>query len=1104
MLAALLTSPPASAQLLWSALDTKPKPNLIVAYDTSVTMQVIGGCASWGCHAGGTPWSDIRLYGAAQELLGTLDLFRDQFIYGGFRYDTCGPGGKYLGQGTATPYVDAGTAEINYMSAPDMSDLPGSYRRVADMVRDIVDQCDSGPAGPTRFQVCEHSEGSFPGGSLATKGCYTPFCTNDIPFLEKVVNAAMSGQIPGLAITGYTDTASISCLLGGNYVINPDGSITYLGGATTFQQTLAMAIAGRTTPTGRIDHGCSPPAYDDAICGLVSGALADMASGWATCGRAVPPGASVTCDRQQLVDHMCSCGGKTASSVFDGSCICNPYQAGCLGVPGPDSCGTTWQFHSIQQAAVCASFDPSGSYPGTLTSIGQAFLAQPDNVVHGGENCRENVALFFTDGAYGTSPGAAIESARATNPSALLPRGFSAPPYYSLVDKVSNAFVFAVSPPAVSPFDPDGMATNLGQPGAFPAFDAASLDVSFAEVTNRAKKGTYLSGNAATDTLASRLATTSFWVPGRPAVGQPSYPDETYLGRPSHLSWWELDPRTGTRGRLICETDWSDRAGYSGRLLMAGGWSSIPPDAEAALGPPVNNEKWLSKGPMLASVADGSSLGRAPIGLTFGWMLNAGPTQPVIVEAPVDIPLAGDANFSSFERTNRGRDRAIYTMAGGYLLAFDGGHYSPLTPAQDRYGSGVLRTYDYVDSGPTTCSELFRYLPQWVVDELKDPVDPLAKLGTHINLVFGQPYTNGQISVRESKLGPGDYATVLVMTEGAGGPHLAALDVTAPHAPAPLGEWALPGAGDTSSAEPEIYNFPAIIRGKPDFQTVVVMPGGDGGTPTLYSYALRRGVPALSSSAPLPVGHYPSSAVCFDAASRGTITDCVVLSDAGHLVRVAVNPDGSFGAVTDLYPSYQATLGASMAGEKFYTHPAVYFTAENAVAYVFGSGDVKNLASPPGIRNRVYRVLDSSGRGGGVSAGGCMSTGSSASNGVIDLAQPGEVVVSPPIVARGVVSFTTYLPQTTGCTYGDAYLYAMSYETCADATNPALPRPQPVRVGGGIPMSPLFIRSSGAVVPQTSSSLSPAVMVADRGAGSLNRDRSGLVPLYFRSEAADR
>lgn len=1095
---------------------------MIIAFDVSVTMQIAPGCSPDGCHSmwsgrdgwaaqgapwgpapsfNGNAWPGVRLYSATGELLSTLKAYKDDFVFGGFRYDTCGPGGSVLGHSASSTQFE-GAAEITYMTPPDLARPWASFDKVLDMVQDIRDQDDSGPVGPTGYQVCERAEGMFPSGDLSNRVCVTPYCAGDDAWYRSAALQLATGGIPGIALPNFpTAPVTIACDKAGapTPVLDP---VAVLAASLKEQSQSSVGLFAI--------HGSGQVADFDAyrMCYFIPGALSTLDAALSACTTSPPPyTAGYSCDINTIAANICAANPLTA-----GTCLCEPNQAGCLG-GGNDPCGLPWQWRSTQQLAICAAYATAATAPGPSTSIGQALLAQPDNVVNG--QCRENAVLFFTDGSHANSPGVAPEASRAVDPAGPLFGGFRSPPYYSPADKASNAFVFRVLAQAGGHFDPDGFAMALGQPAALPATDEAALNASFARVANRLKQGVYFSGNEAIDTYGTRSAQTSYMVPG----GAPSYPDDTYLGRPTHLSWWKTDPKTGLRAGSapICETDWASRAGYSYHLLTAAGSTGLPPpEVEAALGPPLKGETWADGAPILAAVPDDGTIDRGdglgkPVnpgqsrGFVFGYMLNGDATEPVIVGAPRDLATGHDEAFSSFELGNARRDRMIYTMAGGYLFGFNGGRYKALSPPQDVDGVGVMETYTYDDSGPTACTEVFRYLPSWVEDAIR--TDPLAAVGSYLNLVRPQGYTNGQIVVREARVDdtgtPLDYATVLVMTQGAAGPNMAALDVTDPSNPAVLGgsagEWSLPD-GNTTSAEPEVYPFPAIVGGHAGAQTVVVMPGGDGGTNNLYVYSLRRSGVSLSSQAALPPGNYPSSAVCFDGSGRGTTTDCVVLSDSGVLVRVPVRGDGTLGAPVNLYAQYAGVLGSYLTNEKFYTHPAVYFTPEGGVAYVFGSGDPKNIDKAPTVPNRVYKVVDGYTHHGLADASAvCSDASGPGKSGVISLSTPAEMVVSPPIVARGVVAFTTYAPPSTACAKGQSYAYAMNFETCKDAADPRHDRPQAVPIGAGIAMSPTFQRSSDTVLLQTSAGTRAPLHVTGIGAGIQNHARAGLM-LYFRQE----
>src|SRR5207244_3054251 len=102
---------------------------------------------------------------------------------------------------------------------------------------------------------------------------------------------------------------------------------------------------------------------------------------------------------------------------------------------------------------VCGAYDitnPSPYRGRGGTTIGRALWNQADNVVHGGNTCRENVALFFTDGAWGDAAGVPIEAAVAAAPAASFTAygSFAQAPYFSTQAGVSNAYVFKALPPS--------------------------------------------------------------------------------------------------------------------------------------------------------------------------------------------------------------------------------------------------------------------------------------------------------------------------------------------------------------------------------------------------------------------------------------------------------------------------------------------------------------------------------------------------------------------------------------------------------------------------------------------------------------------------------
>ena len=108
-----------------------------------------------------------------------------------------------------------------------------------------------------------------------------------------------------------------------------------------------------------------------------------------------------------------------------------------------------------------------------------------------------------------------------------------------------------------------------------------------------------------------------------------------------------------------------------------------------------------------------------------------------------------------------------------------------------------------------------------------------------------------------------------------------------------------------------------------------------------------------------------------------------------------------------------------------------------------------------------------------------------------------ERVISPPVVAKGVVAWTTYTVSTNACERGQANLYAMNYLTCTDATDGNGP-PAPQPVGEGLPTSPVLHRDSQDFIVGTSAGPTAAqatgIGVDTKGAG-----RPWVKRLYWRN-----
>jgi hypothetical protein len=178
----------------------------------------------------------------------------------------------------------------------------------------------------------------------------------------------------------------------------------------------------------------------------------------------------------------------------------------------------------------------------------------------------------------------------------------------------------------------------------------------------------------------------------------------------------------------------------------------------------------------------------------------------------------------------------------------------------------------------------------------------------------------------------------------------------------------------------------------------------------------------------------------------------------------------------------------------------VYFGPDGAVNLLFASGDPGNLTRPSG-QNYAYKVIDRttrmSGVNNGVDADVDRACGGDTSSGRIPLG-PGERVITPPMVAKGVVAWTSYRSQGTGCTAGQSRLYAMRYDTCEDATGDGN-RPAGGEMVDGLPAEPVLHRPSQTLLWGTSAGPSGAQTIGNdartKGEGTL-----GLKRLFWRLE----
>lgn len=1031
-MALVLSSGPVEAQLA-DPLGARPKPNLIALFDTSVTMGITSDCRN--CHQKDASVTS-RLQEAKVEIQHVLPIFKDLFNFGGVQYQGCG------------------YAHVAKWALPDADHPHESLKQLQDLIAAAWE--------------CNTKEQTWKGGALGN--CLTPDCLNDGGVLAGIADRTLI--VPGLSFPALPVTTATVC-----------DQPAKLGAPLDVVAVAAANLLGLSWP--RWDASTLDPATADAtLCEVLEHGLKGLRDDLATCMKHpnkmwdldsfLAPGRASWCDAATLAATGCGAG-----SAFERTCVCDDSDPGCFSGARPNSeCGIPLSWKARQQVGVCSAYADTWEGKDVL---GKFFSDQPDNVKNG--KCRENVSVFFTDGAFGDNAGVAAEASVARTTT-----------YGSPVTGDSNMFLMHVS--NYFEASADQMAAALGNPRYSATNELEILD-SFARIVNRVYHGDYSSANLTVDTFETRAVFHLFKVPTGPGNG-----GERYLGRPSRLAVFPIDGSGAIGGAPIFETDWASRVtwpplnGVIDGLLCAG---AAPTPGAPVTGPGtgcvLSADELKTFGP-LGTFRNGLDRDQNVVvdgaARRWGFMLGGTMTQPVIVDAPREVPAGSTLDLSWQMFLNapvvKNRPRVIYVLSDGYLHAIHGGVRVDGAPTIAVDGLRTKLRYTYDDDPATTPAgkELFRYFlksyettPDWALND-----------------VVPRPVTTGQIVVKEmhlSKVGPplSRHGTILALAQGREGRAFATLNVTNPAAPRLLAEWVLP-VGSAASNEPMMYQFPPDAG---DPRPVVVVTGGLGGASTLYAFDVRDG--SLFSSIPLPAGgSYWAEPVCLDASGAGTITQCYVVSKSGLLVRVIVGPGGAFDSASVIFD-------ASGAGRVFSTRPAVYFSAEGAVSVVFGSGLSTDLLATDSAENALFKVLDDQ-RGAGpgvVTNHGVCRIGGAMADGRIDLGT--ERIVSPPIISKGVLMFTTYRGGSDACTSGSAKLYAMNYQSCADAFDASgLSAPTPVALGDGIPASPVLLRQKSVILAHTSdikagASGRPAPAVI-AGVQSRGGDRTPFRPLFWR------
>ena len=1117
---------PAGAQF-WSALDTVPDPNLVIGLDTSVTMGIRSDCSS--CHEDGLPHAETRLGQVREEINETLPLFQNYFTVGGFEYEGC----DY--------------AKIRQRIPPnlDPTAVPSSYDATRAMISNAT-ACDdresrfpppsTGNGCLTPSPLCADdvaklneirdllAAGTLPGLTGVTSpvvsiGTHVEPCPTGNPGPSLLLQTVLLNAL---------GTASFSWP---NYTVPPGPT------PLDVQEGLCRQLETAFNSVRNSLETCSP------------GVTAAGSSVWDM--TFLDAGITGWCDSVGLSGYICSGG-----DVFDGTCVCDASdQENCGGSGAPPSeCGNLMFINSAghpgarQQVAICELYSPVNG------SIGDVLRSQPDNLSANpgprdptDSHCRENVAVLVTDGYNADVPSIPVEALGAIPlyeswdrlSNIFVVRPTDLPQFKPQADLLA------------SELSRGAMSTSLD------GSTRDELQSSFARVLNRVYQGAYTGGNLATDFNQTRAVLHSFTVPGFAAGGSGPYPPpactdnrssgspyltcvtDDYIGFPSRLSVYEIDADGQIQATPRYESDWQSRVDAN---ACPGGPvtppTSLDPNSESGLEPltqtsspppPIPSSPTYEElvGPssrfangvlrdarLSQADRDGDGVPEsAPpgaISYQYGHSFGFATTTPVVVERPRDAQAFPTARarlaYTAFinDVAVRERPRVIYYMDGGYVLGIHGGDYAPAPTST--YGSLQLSA-DYDDSRAPAGGTVLRYLPSFV----NDP--GFTKYDLRENPLIPQPLTTGQLRVKDIYVDPvrdpagnvnGSYYTVLVGNQGKEGRGYFMLDISRPcNAPAFAAEVRLPGAKFASApAAVHAFRMPTgELR-----NVVIAVSGLDADDSRIYAYDLLDGSPIESYSLPGAANeYYASEPVCLE--EGGAVQACYALRTDGYLVRIDVRTAPTGGARFYRHQPMNAENGGQpwQGGDRrYYTAPAVYYDTKGYVNLVFGSGDYRNLTGED-ADNSVFRVKD-------VSLRDAVSPENPA---VVDTvcadsagSQRGEFpvngtfgsttitngrVLSPPMVADGVVSWTVYDGGITGCIAGQSYVFAMDFDTCQDVLSPGA-RPGGVEAGAGMPTTPVLHRQSDRLLVQTSAA--PTSGQVDQ----TNRPttRSGQVPTYAK------
>jgi type IV pilus assembly protein PilY1 len=443
------------------------------------------------------------------------------------------------------------------------------------------------------------------------------------------------------------------------------------------------------------------------------------------------------------------------------------------------------------------------------------------------------------------------------------------------------------------------------------------------------------------------------------------------------------------------------------------------------------------------------------------------------------LGAADDAEAKKIIRYIRGSSETGYRDRNGWKLG-DIAHSSPVVVANTVYvgaNDGMLHAFDI-----NTGEEKWAFIPNNLLGKLKDLT---REDYCHEYFVDLSPAVARIRTGTESR-------TILICGERGGGDAYFALDVTS-EAPVPLWEFRQKELGET-------WSVPFLGRvkiGENERKWAAFLGSSFENNPpkgNLYAIDIEEGTIIGKVELSDPPSNPLNSPIAMDANDDGLLNFVYAGDLGGKVFKVKLDSDPAMWSKSELFTTLSGqpiSIPLSL---------AFYDTDPNHLFVYFGTG--KYYTVDDKVDNTIQSFYAIKDNGAAVSRGDLtnQTSGCNSAEGFqgwyIDFAgNPGERVTASPLIAGGVVFFTTFEPDIADpCKAGGiARLYAVQYDTGCVPDSPVLDVngdgvvddsdkiegavPSSIIIGYGLPSDIIFNPADSQIIIQTSDTTVHAITV---------------------------